>query len=92
MNRRRPAVGVESHVAPLFPVRPQPRDQWPTHNLGRELADLAAQRVGGGGAVVRKLPTVTSAAFVTAQSPWPYWLGLVVLLAGCAVWTWRGER
>ncbi len=92
-RRRRRAVGVESYVAPLFPVPPQPRHLWPTHNLARELTDLAAkQRSGGDGATVRKLPAVTSAAFVSATSPVPYWIGLALLVIGCALWTWAGER
>ncbi|CAN5644812.1 hypothetical protein BH24ACT15_BH24ACT15_31780 [soil metagenome] len=65
MNRR-PAAGVtfESHVVPLFPVRPQPRDRWPTHDLGRELADLAERRngAGGGGVGERKAPVAAGAA------------------------------
>ncbi len=97
MTRRRRAVGVESYVAPLFPVTPQPRDQWPTHNLARELADLAAERWRGDG-VVRKLPTLTPLA--AAATPWQvsgiwplvFWAGMGVLFVGCAVWTWRGER
>ncbi|CAN5848689.1 hypothetical protein BH24ACT15_BH24ACT15_30370 [soil metagenome] len=96
MTGRRPAVGVESFVAPLFPVPAQPRDEYETHNLARELTDLAAKR-GGGGAVVRKLPTVTLAAAARpwqVSGVWPlvFWGAVAVLFVGCAVWTWRGER